>query len=119
MFTSATQPHCRCCGKPIKKHVVTHYFGVSRVADSDWSRNHAEEAKTKADAQRYINHPIVSIRKGYNGNVAAGAWDGESYEGDGIFDSQQCAAAFGRMAAKLYPELQTQQAVDARKSRSC
>lgn len=118
-FTSPTQPFCRCCGKPIKKTVITHYFAQPphlAGGSSSWARYRAEPATTKAEAQRLVNGRIVSTRKSYGGQVTVGVWDGESYV-DGDFCTDPCATAFGRMAAKLYPHLETQAAFDARAAR--
>lgn len=117
--TSPTQPHCRCCGKAIKKTTITHYFGQpDHLAGqrNSWSAYHAETATTKAEAQRQCNHPVVAIRRGYGGQVVAFTWDGESYH-DTTFCSQDCAAGFGRMAALSYPHLRTQAAADAAQKR--
>jgi hypothetical protein len=111
------QPFCRCCGKPIRKRVITHYFGLTTPRATSYSVEHAEPAKTKAEAQRHLNGEVVSVRYGYQGQVIAGVWDGESYE-DELFCTQTCAAAFGRMAAKARPELETQAAHDARLQRT-
>jgi hypothetical protein len=106
------QPFCRCCGKSIRKRVVTHYFGQTQGGGYS-SVMHPEEAKTKADAQRHINGEIISLRYGYQGNAIAGVWDGESYIDD-LFCTVACASAFGRMAAVARPDLETQAAYDAR-----
>ncbi len=79
-YVSQTQPFCRCCGKPIKKFTVTHYFGERTFhADSDWAIYHPEKVMNKQEAQRFINQRIVGIRYGYNRNVMATVWDGETY----------------------------------------
>lgn len=84
---------------------------------NSFSFHHGEPATTKAEAQRHVNGQIVSIRRGYGGNVVAGVWDGESYIARD-FCTEGCAAAFGRMAAREYPTLDTQAAYDARAARN-
>lgn len=110
------QPYCRCCGKAIKKKVVTHYFGNSRERRTSYSVEHTESATSREEAQRHVNGRIVSSKRGYQGQIIVGVWDGESYT-DKHFCSMRCGDAFGRMAADLYPTLDTQEAYDARKAR--
>lgn len=98
-FRSQLQPLCRCCAKPIRKYVVTHYFGESHQSSLDSYVNHPEEAKTKEEAQRLVNGCILSVRYGYAGNVILGVWDGESYY-DELFCALKCAAEFGYAAAR-------------------
>jgi hypothetical protein len=112
------QPRCRCCGKAIAKFTVAHYFGASRPDSNSWSVSHTESATTKAEAQRHVNGEIVSVRKGYQGQVYVGVWDGETYRGyasETDFCSIRCAAEFGRMAAALQPELRTREAAERAK----
>lgn len=98
-FASQLQPLCRYCAKPIKKYVVTHYFGHSAQHQHDFAKYHPERATTKAEAQRFVNGQIVSIRKGYDGNVTAGVWDGESYQ-DEFFCTGEHARFFAYAAVR-------------------
>lgn len=97
-FRSQVQPLCRRCAKPIKKSIVTHYFGQGGI-DSDGIRHHHEAVFTKAEAKRYLNDQIVSVRYGYQGSIIVGTWDGESYV-DEFFCVQRCAVEFAYAAVR-------------------
>lgn len=119
-FKSPTRPYCRCCGAPIPKETHSHWFGQISPSNTDYSTNHPEEPHTLEEAQRLLNQQLVSVRYWGRDDKRivhyATSWDGESYR-DEFFHSQECAAAFGRMAAREHPELVTQQAADAAKLR--
>jgi hypothetical protein len=55
--------------------------------------------KTKAEAQRYSNHPIVSIRRWKDTISQFSVWDGESYD-DAYFHNGRCAQEYGYKAAR-------------------
>lgn len=110
------QPYCRCCGAPIRKRTRSHYFGHNGP-DSTWASYHPQRLTEKAEVQRLFNEQIVSISRNVDRSIwRATTWDGESYEDD-TFCKQACGVAFGRMAAREYPTLETQAAYDARKAR--
>lgn len=87
-----TQPHCRYCGKAIRKRTHTVYF----VKDEEEKARHTGFATfysyvigqptSKAEAQRLVNAAVVSVRKQGYGPAAGvlitqvGTWDGETYE---------------------------------------
>jgi hypothetical protein len=64
-----------------------------------WTIYTSNPPKTKAEAQRYSNHPIVSIRRWKDAISQFSVWDGESYE-DQFFHSGKCATEFGYKAAR-------------------
>jgi hypothetical protein len=75
-----------------------------REQDSDWSWSiyTANRPKTKAEAQRYSNHPITSVRRHYDNETIGSfnAWDGESYNRNyRHFCTNHCAALFGKIIA--------------------
>jgi len=79
-FRSEQQPHCRYCGVGIKKETHTHYFGQSRTQSDDYSSDHIEEPKSKAEAQRLLNGTIVSVRLNSDKSIwKVTTWDGESW----------------------------------------
>lgn len=108
---SATQPFCRCCGKPIPKTTDSVYFGQGKLPD---------KPTTKEEAQRLVNAKIISVRRwtfqGEDFIHSVGTWDGESYRDD-TFCTVRCAEAFGRMAARHFPDLETLAAQKARQAR--
>jgi hypothetical protein len=119
---SPTQPYCRCCGKPIPKATDSVYFGRSQdLHDRSPTRGYLpDKPTTKEEAQRLVNAKIISVKRwAYQGEDyvhTVGTWDGESYR-DATFCTARCAEAFGRMAARLYPDLETSDAYQARQAR--
>lgn len=92
-------PLCRYCGKPIGKRTKTIMFGSSdhEATDHGWYATRSEKPRTRAEAQRFANHPIVSVRylgEGENRFIAnASIWDGVSYKDD-FFCSNEHAQNF-------------------------
>ena len=108
VFQSDTQPLCRYCGKPIKKHTSTVYFVKERSAlmrDSVHTRHIVGSPTTKAEAQRMVNEQIVSVRRGtmYQLDPAivgqVSLWDGVSYE-DEFFCNGTHAQRFAYVMAR-------------------
>lgn len=106
-------PVCRSCGKPLRKHVESVWFG------GHWGRmSNRPYCTTIEEAQRYVNGRIISTKRCKRpvhndaGTIvgegpdtviyAAGVWDGESYgvHGEGFFCSQNCGYQLGRAAAR-------------------
>lgn len=87
-MSNVLPPLCRYCGKPIGKRTKTIMFGSSdqEPADHGWYATRREKPRTRAEAQRFVNHPIVSVRylgEGEDRYVAnASVWDGVSYKDD-------------------------------------
>lgn len=100
------QPLCRLDGRPIRKKTESVFFAGSQMRD-----RRPENPQTKAEAQRYVNQQIVSIRKGYKGISHVTTWDGESYE-DAYFCTGDCARRFGYFAME-HPAAETQAYADA------
>jgi hypothetical protein len=120
MFKSNTQPYCRMCGKPVRKHTTQHYvehpMGRGRF-DFD------AELVTREDLQKRTNQQIVSVKYHYENEEHERAsediydnrwtrhvsgrrtvysyttWDGESYVGE-FFCNGDCAEAMGYSAAR-------------------
>lgn len=86
-----TRPHCLNCGRPIPKKTESTCFWVT-----EWEK----APKTREEAQRLTNKPIVSIRYGTSPKntryvVNFSTWDGVSYNPSyGHFDSGECAKMF-------------------------
>lgn len=62
----------------------------------------ANRPRTKAECQRFSNHPIVSVKRGYNPEKISsfGVWDGESYQRSyDHFCTNDCAGRFAQWAA--------------------
>jgi hypothetical protein len=98
-------PLCRTCGKPIAKRVHIHWFGQLRDERRGWYTSHVERVATKAEAQRFTNDEIVSVRLNSDRSInRVGTWDGESYA-DVFFCKNACATAFGYFAATNRPDL--------------
>lgn len=57
--------------------------------------------KTKQEAQRYSNFPILSVRRDHTGAFvrSISVWDGENYV-DPYFDTGRCAQEFAYWAAR-------------------
>jgi ATP-dependent phosphoenolpyruvate carboxykinase len=88
-----TPPLCRYCGKPIPKKT-----------DIVWFNGIKHRPASRADVQRLVNGQVVSVSWHHDRSFIyrAGIWDGESYA-DKFFDTQTCAARFGRWAARNTP----------------
>jgi hypothetical protein len=77
-----------------------------RERESDtgsWLIYTANRPRTKAECQRYTNHPITSVRRHYDGETIGSfnTWDGESYERRfKFFCTVNCAAKFGQIMAE-------------------
>lgn len=115
-ITSDKQPLCRCCGKKLKRTTVLHEFGIPDGSRRDaWApRPHAQDAATRAEAQRYLNQEIVSSKTSYTGNLIVATWDGESYRSEQeFFCTLRCAARYGRFGVIHAPQLMTQKYADA------
>lgn len=107
---SSTQPFCRYCGNPIRKATNTIWFGRESASTIHSSITRIPAFPVdQADAQRYSNARIVSVRysvafqterQGHRYVETATTWDGESYQ-DEFFDTGNCAQAFGRLMARL------------------
>ena len=93
-------PLCRCCGRPIKKRTVQHWFGRRAYRSAAGGRivEHTEVATSRAEAARYVNGQIVAS-KNYPDEIVVTTWDGCSYE-DATFCTMRCAADYGRFAIR-------------------
>jgi hypothetical protein len=109
------RPHCRCCGKPIRKWT-----------DNVWGYEIKKLYRSKADVQRDRNDVVTSVeydtvtdgtthwdylmklgaKVGDRLVVRFHVWDGETYE-DAFFCSGTCSSRFARMVAKNHPEIAT------------
>ncbi len=115
-FTSTTQPLCRYCGKPIKKRTHTVFFGQGflnggeRRGQYGFSDQIADKPRTKADAQRHSNYPIVSMSWHYAYTMGSdvgirdyidkvSVWDGISYEAE-FFCTGEHAQRFAHVCAR-------------------
>jgi hypothetical protein len=101
-------PLCKVCGKPVPKTTSYHEFGVEHISRSPSWVCHPEKPATREEAQRLVNGQIISIKMSWRGDspryvARANVWDGESYEWDGNFHAQSCAAAFGAAMALQHP----------------
>lgn len=96
-----SRPRCLCCGKPLAKHTQTLEFRVPNNSARVISGIDASP-RTKAEAQRYTNLEIVSVRRGLETIHSVGVWDGTSYglSGEGLFCTGRCAQDYGIVAAK-------------------
>lgn len=110
------QPHCRYCGAKLRKATTTIFF-VEKLSDFHNRENARENYSTryvvghpttKAEAQRLLNQPIVSVRhtsdpwahKPEDVYVAqVSTWDGESYA-DEFFCNGKHAQAFAYVMAR-------------------
>lgn len=109
MFKAKTQPHCRYCGKPIRKHVRTVYVhkaspsSTYNSATTEFSRTLVLDTlpATMQDCARLTNWHVVSVRKSYQGGGIGrfGEWDGESWI-DEFFCSGSCAQGMGYAACR-------------------
>ena len=107
-FQSDTQPLCRYCGKPIKKHTTTVYFVKERtqyMVDSDHTRYIVGAPTEWGEAQRMVNERIVAVRRDtmYQRDRAiigqASLWDEQSYE-DEFFCNGSHAKKFAYVMAR-------------------
>lgn len=108
-FKSDTQPHCRCCAKPIKKVTEQHWFGRTRDKAEYYSIEHTAKPLSRAEAQAITGGNVVSVSwslkyasLGAEGTKdyidGANVWDGETYQ-DEFFCTLRCAAEMGRAVA--------------------
>jgi len=97
-------PICRNCGKDIPKRTAWHIFDQSRRAVDDYSTNHVEVPRNRAEVQRLVNGQVISVRYWGEGEkryvTSAYVWDGESYIAND-FCKDACARDFGRSVAQL------------------
>lgn len=107
MTKSKTQPLCLWCGKRIAKNTSWERFGTTMGKFPDI------KPKTREEAQRYVNHAIVSLSWSYHWDRDAyppkrlsrnyiekvGTWDGESYV-DLFFCNGNHARNFAYAAAR-------------------
>lgn len=106
-FKSTTQPHCRYCGKPIRKHTRTVWIngGFLPGNDSDSSRHVVVDPppRTAADCERLTNWQVLSVRRSRGGDTISrfSEWDGESYA-DEFFCTGTCAQAMGYAACRTH-----------------
>lgn len=112
-FKSAVQPLCRFCGKGIKKHTHTVWFGMNRESRGEFSSSLADKPKSREEAQRLVNQEIVSISWSYNTSWddedhsvrvrdhihKVATWDGESWT-DPFFCNGDHAQRFGYASAR-------------------
>lgn len=134
-FKSSTQPLCRYCGKGIRKHTDSVYFG----SDTGAGGIRPTKPKTVAEAQAQINHGrIVAHRYHWTAaEIAEGrrrhglyqeatpesnyirlahVWDGESYV-DEFFCNGDHAQRFAYVMARTGAQtVAHQNAVKARKA---
>ncbi len=91
-------PLCRCCGKPIPKKTIVHYFGKRASKNYGWWVDHTQFPGDKAEVQRLTNQRVIRMGKTRDGQIfKATVWDGESYVSR-YFCKDQCARAFGYFA---------------------
>lgn len=126
IYRSQTQPFCRCCGKPIAKHVRNVWLETQlqpHMKSHDFSRYVVGEARSKAECQRFTNWYVVSVQYSKEhdfetdtykrGHVRSfGEWDGESYK-DEFFCSGPCVDKMAYAAMKVMPTLGTKAYRDA------
>ena len=109
-------PLCKQCGRAVPK--LTRHFGfipatANRRVNGDRGErcmylHEDQRPRTKEEAQRYVNEPIISVSKyGQERISSVTTWDGESYVWGGHFHSQTCAAEFGLGMAKQFPTYAT------------
>ena len=121
------RPLCRYCGKPIPKKTNGLYFGVAPV-EAEKGRGRVERPVDKAEAQRFVNGEITSVRydtrareDAANGHTRtievaryvcqAMFWDGESFV-DRYFCCGEHARRFGYFAVEN-PAFDTKAYADA------
>lgn len=106
-------PLCRYCAKPISKATTTVYFGRDPLSGTRHSENRIERPTSKAEAQRYLNQAISSVRWKMRRTVQndfdsplvrefidqVTVWDGRSYC-DEFFCNGTHAQLFGYAAAR-------------------
>lgn len=114
-FKSGKQPLCRHCGGKIGKRTEIVYFGRSE-REVERNQGRSEQPKNKAEAQRYVNGEIVSVRYSHLASInyrdqgsthvtvpryvdTATVWDGETYD-DEFFCSNRHAVEFGYASAR-------------------
>jgi hypothetical protein len=104
-------PLCRYCGAPIRKRTHTVYFGRAHDRLDDYLTERTERPTSKEEAQRLLNHQIVSVRWTHGDRAAWSAkvdydyicqvttWDGERYV-DPYFCNGEHARRFAYLFAK-------------------
>jgi hypothetical protein len=114
----AAQPLCRYCGKAIRKKTETIRFGCADGDAARFAHMRTERPRDKAEAQRYGNGQVVSVRYSETACITvpgggshkvtrvpryveeASYWDGESYV-DWAFCNGDHARRFGYSAAGM------------------
>lgn len=125
------RPLCRYCGGLIAKKTAGIYFGVS-AREAEKGRGRVERPANKAEAQRYVNGEVISVRYGEMARVDADGlsgqrsiavprfveqatyWDGQSYV-DRYFCRDRHALLFGYFAVEN-PGYETKGYADARRA---
>lgn len=97
----SARPLCRYCGKPIAKRFSHTSLRLSTLPPAGGFITVDAYPKTLEEAARYVNLPVVSVRRmGYGAEpdaiVNIKCWDGESYESQ-YFCTGQCAQGFAVM----------------------
>lgn len=102
----AKKPDCLYCGKPLARYTHWVWFHTDRDINDRSVCTGPELPKTKAEAQRYTNHPIVHVKQNYKGGgiVRVSTWDGVSYGlwGENQFCTKECGFKFGCAVATEY-----------------
>src|SRR5262245_60556103 len=106
------EPHCQWCGKPLKKATFVWWCRPEpRETDrpTSWLGYKYGIFYTRADCQKVVNQPVVSIHFGPNKTISwFSTWDGESYKGvygELFFDTNMCAVKWANNYLKKHPEL--------------
>jgi ribosomal protein L32 len=104
-FKSATQPFCRTCGKPIRKHTVAWFCGQSIERRDQFSRTVAARPTTRAECQQLTNDRVISVSYSGDGDrrhiFRFGTWDGESYD-DEFFCTNACAISLAYASVRKF-----------------
>lgn len=107
------QPLCRLCGKPIRRSVRWLRFGEHTERRYAWENSFTEKPATKAEAARFDNGQIISIRWSHDRAYIkqATVWNGEYVSP--YFCKDECARRFGHFALEQGFDIQTQAYFDA------
>ena len=102
MSDAAPRPTCAYCDRPLAKRTGAAFFKTTNQGDithSTFWRSILVDAlpRSKQEAQRHINEPIISVRRNEDGTVyRAGFWLGGYQAAHGRFCTDDCAGRFGR-----------------------